>query len=270
MKLKLMIAFFFYSSLSYCGASDSLNTTKKVTHHFQLLIGNYAGGSFLSPNPNTQTPYYSPPGQVNYGTKEWVDVYGKPTFLPMYSYSVGFDYKADLSEHIGIRTGVNYFTYGYIAQGEYDACPYCEDDINLNVKYRRLIFVSSFHVPIQLVVYKPLKKGRFVFAAGPDFYLPINTFGKETLTPAFDETQTTIKIHTHDNAHDFLAGGSMGFSLGLGYEKVLTKKLSIELLPDIHLINLVPFDFEGQGTSIYKNYIFNTTIGLSTYLSFSK
>lgn len=271
MKLKLttVIAFLFAGSLAYCGPSDSLHA-KRVTHHFQLLIGNYAGESFLSPHPNTAKPYYAPPGQVNYGTSQWLDVYGKPSFIPMYSYSVGFDYKADLSKHIGIRTGVNYFTYGYIVQGNYDPCPNCAWDANLNVNYRRVIFVSSFHVPLQLVVYKPLNKGRFVFTAGPDIYLPINTFGKETRSMVWNESQTSTKIHYHVNGTDFFKGGSMGFSLGLGYEKVLSKKLSIELLPDIHIMNLVPFDFQGQGTSIYKNYIFNTTVGLSTYLSFSK
>jgi hypothetical protein len=273
MKLKHIhaIAFVLVASAAYCGPSDSLHT-KKATHHFQLLIGNYAGESFFNPNTKTQLPLYIPPGQIIYNTKNLSYNYYKPSFIPMYSYSIGFDYKADLSNHIGIRTGINYFTYAYIAEGLYDPCPECEWDVMQNVKYKRFVFVSSFHIPLQILAYKPLKRGRFVFAAGPDLYLPIYTFDKQTiyfpgLDPSYNRNTTN---QSYVRGSDFFKGGSMGFSMGLGYEKVLSKKFSIELLPDIHIMNLVPFDFQGQGTGIYKNYIFNTSVGLSTYLSFSK
>ena len=271
MKLRLTtaLAFIFIGSMAYAGGSDSLNRIK-VTSHFQLLIGNYAGQSFLSPHPDMSKPYYAPYGQTGFGPRPWLNVYSNPIFTSMYSYSVGFDYKADLTKHIGIRTGLNYFTYSYIAQGDYDECPECANDLAI-MKYRRLIFTSSLYIPLQIVAYQPLKKGRFVFSVGPDLYLPINSFGNQTISLPPDITyNTTTNIHSHVNGTDFFKGGSMGFSLGLGYEKILSKKLSIELMPDIRVMNLVPFDFQGQGTGIYKNYIFNTTVGLSTYLSFTK
>jgi len=269
MKLKhtLVIGFTLFVSVAYCSVSDSLHR-EKATSHFQILIGNYVGQSFNIKNDDSK-PSYAAPGQPHYGLYN-VSYYAKPAFTPMYSYSVGFDYKADLSKHIGIRTGLNYFTYAYIAQGNYNPCIVCDYLVDPAMTYKRVVFVSSFHVPLQILVYQPLKKGRFVFAAGPDIYLPINTFGKETLSSPYTAFARESAIHTHVNGTDFFTGGSMGFSLGLGYEKVLSKKLSIELLPDIHIMNLVPFDFQGQGTGIYRNYIFNTSVGLSSYLSFTK
>ena len=271
MKLRLTtaLAFIFMGSVAYAGASDSLNRGK-ATSHFQLLIGNYVGQSFFAPHSYTQFPFFTSPDQIIYDRKNITGIYGKPDFTLMYSYSLGFDYKADLTKHIGIRTGINSFTYAYIAEGSYDECPICASLMPAS-RYKRVVFVSSFHIPLQLVVYQPLKKGRFVFSAGPDLYLPINTFGKQTIVYPLDISYNTTKtFHSHVNSSDFFRGGSMGFSLGLGYEKVLTKKLSIELMPDIRVMNLVPFDFQGQGTGIYRNYIFNTTVGLSTYLSFTK
>jgi hypothetical protein len=182
----------------------------------------------------------------------------------LYSYAFGFNYAADFSKHLGIGTGISYFTYGYIAEGN-ASCAECANDVLF--KYKRIIFTSSLQVPLHLLVYNNHKHGRFVFAAGPDFYFPINTFGQESYSIVYSYK---TEIHYHVNAKDFFKGGSMGFSAGFGYEKVFSKKLTVEFLPDFHLLNLVPFDFEGQGKGIYQNYIFNTTLGLSTYFTFSK
>ena len=269
MKLRLTtaLAFILIGSMTYAGASDSLNMVK-ATSHFQFLIGNYVGQSFNAKTTNYNL-IYSAPGQPPFGLHS-EQYYSKPSFTPMYSYSFGFDYKADLTKHIGVRTGINYFTYAYIAQGSYNPCTVCDFFVDPNVKYKRVVFMSSFHIPAQILVYKPFKKGRFIFSVGPDIYLPINTYGKETLSSPYSSFAKESSFHSHVNGSDFFRGGSMGFSLGFGYEKILSKKLSIELMPDIRVMNLVPFDFQGQGTGIYKNYIFNTTVGLSTYLSFNK
>jgi hypothetical protein len=39
-------------------------------------------------------------------------------------------------------------------------------------------------------------------------------------------------------------------------------------MPDFRILNIIPFDFQGQGTHIYQNYIFNMAVGLSTYITF--
>lgn len=125
-------------------------------------------------------------------------------------------------------------------------------------------------VPVHLQVYKNLAKGRFVFSAGPDVYLPVNVFARETISSAVNDAipEQRETIHNHINAADFLRGGSLGFTAGLGYEKKLKGWLAIEMMPDFRVLNLVPFDFQGQGLHIYQNYIFNMSLGLSTHLTF--
>jgi hypothetical protein len=276
MKVKYLISFLFFwgGSLAYGNSSDSLRV-HHVTHHFQLLIGNYVGESFFGLHNNGYKPYYAPPGQINYGGINENVFYSEPKFTPLYSYAVGFSYEAILSPRLGLSTGATYFSYGYIAEGTYDPCPQCEFEnlVNPDQKYKRVIFVSSLQLPLHLNVRQAVKRGRFIFSTGPDLYLPINAFGKESIRSVYQQQgpgTRNLPIHYHVNGIDFFRGGSIGASLGIGYEKILSKKLIIELLPDVHFLNLVPFDFEGQGKSIYQNYIFNATFGLSTYLTFTR
>jgi hypothetical protein len=271
-KLTLAFVFIFSASIAFCSTPDSLHA-KKVTNHFQLLIGNYATESVLSHNINGMKPYYMATGQINnVGNLKELFYTQKLKLSPLYSYNIGFSYAAGLSKNIGINTGLNYFTYGYAAMGAYDACPECIGiDVNLTYSFHKLVFASALQIPLHLLVYQKYNYGNLIFSTGPDFYFPINTFGEVYITPAYEPGEIIkSNINYRVATTNFFRGGSLGYSAGLGFEKTLSKKLMIELLPEFSLLNAVPFDFEGQGKGIYQNYIFNTAFGLNTYLTFTK
>jgi hypothetical protein len=173
----------------------------------------------------------------------------------------------DFNQRYSLRTGINYFTYGYLAKRGYNPCPYCVDALPTSGDYSRLLFTSSLLLPVHFMVYRNVAKGRFIFSIGPDVYLPINSFGKE-ITTFYPGQYSTDRIHYHFNTTDFFKGGSLGFTLGLGYEKKLSKGLAIEFMPDFRVLNIVPFDFQQRGLGVYQNYIFNMALGLSTYITF--
>jgi len=241
-------------------ADNDIQVKKKITHHVQFLFGNYVSAPFLSPHINMVSGIYTPPGQPNIYSPNYANAFGpspKPTLLPLYSYSLGFDYTAEFSEMLGLRTGINYFTYGYIEEG----ITYGEVAA---MYHRDLTFNSSVHIPIDLIVHKNLKTGRLIFLVGPDIYLPTNYFGKSTT----DWGMYSSMLYSHPTAIDFLKGGSLGLTAGIGYEKKISNKLAVEFMPDFRIMNIIPFDFQGQGTHIYQNYIFNVAVGLSTYITF--
>ena len=111
------------------GDSETAATKKKVIHHVQFLFGNYASENALNAHPRNRY-YIAPDGQLGYGWGH-LSVGGnfQTPFVPMYTYSAGFEYKVDFTQNYSLRIGVNYFTYGYMAHGAFDPCPNCEDAI---------------------------------------------------------------------------------------------------------------------------------------------
>jgi hypothetical protein len=210
-----------------CGA-DETKSGHKVTHHVQFLFGNYA-------SINSSTSQFS-------------------SSNPMYSYSVGFNYMAEFTPSLGLKTGLNYFTYG--TSGE----------ILINEEGPKIFIFSSYiHLPINLVAYKSLRRGRLVVTAGPDFYFPTNTYSK--YTGPFENRPV---YHTHESPSDFFKQGSFGFSAGVGYEKKFSNRLSIAFLPDFRVLNIIPFNIlkptPGQ-LSPWPNGV-KMGLGLSTYITF--
>ncbi len=232
-------------------ADNETIAKKKVIHHLQFLIGNYVGESVM----------YKPiTGQ-------------KAVFTPMYCYAVGFEYKVEFSGRFGLRTGINYFTDGASVTSKeifYNLGGYptpTRTDI-----YKSTTFSSSIFIPIHFIYYKPLQKGRLILEAGPDIYFPTNTFGKEYYGVSGDNT-VNENIRSHTDPSYFLSNGMLGFSFGVGYEKKLSDKLSIELMPDFRLMNAVPFNFNrgvlsNEQVPAYTAYPFNMALGLSTYITF--
>jgi hypothetical protein len=227
----------------------------------QFLFGNYVSVPFLSPHINMANGIYTPPGQPNNYSPFWTKNYGpfpKPTIKPLYCYSIGFDYTAEFSDLIGLRTGINYFTYGYVEEG------ITWGEV-AQVSHHDLDFNASLHIPIDLIIHKNLKTGKLIFSLGPDIYLPTNYFGKLTTDRGMNSSFTGSVAPT---PIDFLKGGSLGFTAGIGYEKKISNKLAVEFMPDFRILNMVPFDFQGQGTHIYQNYFFDVAFGVSTYITF--
>jgi hypothetical protein len=247
-------------------AADNETAAKnKVTHHVQFLFGNYVSESVLTSRPNQQYYYINtPPGQINpYYDMNHPITWGsnKPTYTPLYSYSIGFDYKVEFSNRIGLRTGFNYFTYGFMQQGK------VENGFDIYMRnYKQTLFISSLLIPAHFMMYSNVHKGRLVFSAGPDLYLPINSFGNSTTS--YDGYSAKETIRYHSGGGDFFSGGSLGFTAGIGYEKKISDKLALEFMPDFRVLNIVPFDFQSEGAHLYQNYIFNMSFGLSTYITF--
>lgn len=197
--------------LSYFGfAGDNSIAKRKVTHHIQFLWGNYFSLTKFS--------------------------------YPMYTYSVGFDYTAEFTPILGLKTGLNYFTYGMDGESLF----------SYEQTSPKLYFSSFLHIPANLIVHKDLRRGRLVFSVGPDIYLPTNSFGQDI--------RSTIR-HSHDSPTNFLKEGTLGFSVGLGYEKKISNKFSLEFMPDYRILNVLPFN-------THSDHTLNIAIGLSTYLTF--
>jgi hypothetical protein len=228
MKSKFILSIFLTCVVwSAFSGTDETAAKKKVTHHIQFLFGNYI--SILR----------------NVGDK---GVYS-PT--SMYYYSMGFEYKAEFTRMFALRTGINYFTYGSGGQTVManEAVP------------TAYVFTSYVHVPVDLVVHKDLRRGRLVFTAGPDIYLPTNSFAKYGTRPM---------THNHYALADFFEEGSLGFTAGLGFEKKFSNKLSVEFMPDFRVLNIVPFNilrtvprWESRWPDTIK-----MAFGLSTYITF--
>jgi hypothetical protein len=272
----LFLALICLASVAHAAGNET-NTKKKFTQHLQFLIGNYVSESAAS--PKLTGPYYflnTAPGQINawYNSNNGLQWgYTKPTYTPLYSYSIGIDYKVEFTKRLGLRAGFNYYTYSFIQNGKVENG--FEEYI---INYQQTLFISSLLIPLHIMTYTNLHSGRLVFSAGPDFYFPINSFGNETTdwyqqslsSPATDIIHEVYssKIKYHSNGADFFQGGSLGFTVGLGYEKKFAKGIAVEFMPDFRLLNAVPFDFQGLSTHIYQNYIFNMALGLSTYITF--
>ena len=260
MKAKILLFILFLCLAQKNWASDGKSSTEKNRKYkIQLLIGKYASASGATLQ-NTNAHINTPPGQYEYRNSYSPYVFVKPTFTFMYSYSVGIDYKLELSKHIGLRTGINYFTYGIRQMDQWESY-----GLDITTNYTNL-FTASLLIPAHLMVFKDLPHGRFVFTVGPDLYLPIHSFGTNQ-TYDMQGREKTTPIHYHVSGKDFFKGGSMGFTLGLGYERKFRKGTTVEFMPDIRILNAVPFDFQGLGSHIYQNYIFNMAIGLSTYIT---
>ena len=86
------------------------------------------------------------------------------------------------------------------------------------------------------------------------------------------ESTINENIHSHTALNYFLSNGMLGFSFGVGYEKKISDKLSIELMPDFRLLNAVPFNsnriLSGEQVPAYTAYPFNMALGLSIYITF--
>ena len=96
------------------------------------------------------------------------------------AYAVGFEYKVEFSRRFGLRTGINYFTYGAsLSSKEIFYNLVGSPTPNTTEVYKSTTFSSSILIPLHFMYYKPLPKGRLILEAGPDIYLPTNTFGKE-------------------------------------------------------------------------------------------
>lgn len=224
---------FILSILLTCAAWNAFSGTdeaaakKKVNHHIQFLLGNYM--SFQS------------------------DGTGRGMNSPsvMYSYSVGFEYKAEFKRMFALRTGINYFTYGRGGQSV----------LANEVVPTAYAFTSYIHIPVDLVVHKDLRRGRLVFTAGPDIYLPTNSFAKFGNWP--------IK-HSYESPSNFLKEGSLGFTTGLGYEKKISDKLSVEFMPDFRILNIIPFNLmQPVNAAWHSNWPdIKMAFGLSTYITF--
>jgi hypothetical protein len=268
-KLLLALACICITHAAYAGDNATASKTN-VKHHVQFLFGNYSGQSTLSSHDAYSYKLYTAPGLPGYGVTN-SSYYSRPSFSSMYSLSAGFLYKADFTAKLSLRTGLIYYVSGSHSSGTaYDECATCPRFPEYVLpNYKRTLFVSYLLMPIHFVMYHQLHKGRLVFSAGPDIYLPINVFGTEKFQSTDQALSSkTENIHYHLSGENFFKGGSLGFTAGLGYEVKLKGKLSLELMPDFRILNMAPFDFQGQGTGIYKNYIFNTALGLSTYLTF--
>ena len=201
--------------------TNEISTKKKVSSHLQFLWGNYAS---ITRN-----------------------IWQSNMEAPMYSYSIGFEYKAEFSPLFGLRTGVNYFTYGsneFFLAGE---------------TANAFQFTSYIHIPVDILVHQNLRRGRLVYSLGPDIYLPTNVFEKNYIP---DHSP----IHYHESPSGFIKNGYLGVTAGIGYEKKISDKLSIEFMPDFRVLNVVPFqpnsdDNTGSGKIIM-------ILGLSTYFTF--
>jgi hypothetical protein len=244
-------------------AADNENTAKnKVTHHVQFLFGNYVSGSVASSN-NTNFAILPPQYSSNIkGIYTQFYDYGYVSAIPLYTYSVGFEYKAEFSERFGFRTGINYFTYGSIVTvgGE-------DDDQNI-VFLKEYLFTSSLLIPAHLMIFKKKSKGRLVFTMGPDLYLSIHSYGRATATDLYNDNLPNYRFHSHSTGTNFFKDGSLGFTAGIGYEKKISDKLAVEFMPDFRVLNIVPFDFQDEGTHLYQHYVINMALGLSTYITF--
>jgi hypothetical protein len=140
--LSLLLTIITWSAFS--GTEETV-IKKKVTHHVQFLLGNYVG---LQAN-------------------RWQS---ENSLSAMYSYTIGFGYEAEFTHIFALRTGINYFTYGIRGPGL----------LANEIVPLESFFTSYIHIPVNLVMHKDLRRGRIVFAAGPDIYLPTNTFGRTT------------------------------------------------------------------------------------------
>ena len=228
----LFIVFLCLDYFSY-SADNEVKSKPKVIHHIEFLCGSYVSQTFLSHRDNRFD--------------------NKKVFDPMYSFSLGFNYRVEFNRYIGLRTGINYFTYGSIESGISGDFPRT---------YKKYNFVSSIYVPLHIMVFKDLKKGRLVFSAGPDFYCPVDYFGKNT-----ESGYSHSFNYTGVNSLGSNFGVSLGLTAGVGYEKQISKKLSIERMPDIRIQNIVSSNpYSSQPN--YDNYELHFSIGVSTYIIF--
>jgi hypothetical protein len=234
-------------------ADNETITKKKVTHHVQFLIGNYVSESAMNKSLQNE----------------------KIVYTPFYSYSIGFDYKVEFAGRFGLRTGINYFTYGTSSTDILDFSRYSlhgavyPSSASIQNRY----FSSAILIPIHFLAYKPMKNGRLVMSAGPDIYLPTNSFGKE-IGHNIDLTNGSgiYAFHSHSTGINFFKGGSLGFTAGIGYEKKFKHDTTVEFMPDFRVLNLVPFNFQrsigGEAVPSYTVYTFSMALGLSTYITF--
>lgn len=208
--------------------NDETVAKENVTHHIQFLFGNYLS------------------------IQSYVNSQGMKSPSPMYCYSVGFEYEAEFTRMLALRTGINYFTYGSGGQTVLanEAVP------------KAFIFTSYIHIPVDMVVHKDLRRGRLVFTAGPDIYLPTNSFARLENWPM---------THSHESPANFFKEGSLGFSAGLGFEKKFSNKLSVEFMPDFRVLNIVPFNIlQSVNAPWHSNWPdpIKMAFGLSTYITF--
>jgi hypothetical protein len=251
-KLLITISLLAATCMAIAAPADS-SARHKIIHHIQLVTGDYAGMSFLS-HTGEPTDNFSPnfsPNNSNSRRGTLAQYSGFNPSLPLYSFSMGFDYKVDFTPLIGLRTGINYFTFA--SRGQTASYDY-------PITFAMSLYASYIYIPIHINICNNFKKGRMIFDFGPDLFLPTNTF--YTIEPGDD------RGHYHQSGTGFFRDGTLGFTAGLGYEWKFPKGFAYEIMPDVRLLNMVPFDLQGEGVHVYSNYIFNTTYGLSTYFTF--
>jgi hypothetical protein len=229
MKLLSTLLLLLCIALSAQAADNDAKAPKKVQHHVQFLFGNYMSKIFVVPGLGLGTQY-----------------------LPGYSCTVGFEYKADFGTHFGLRTGINYFCYGSIAP------PVLSGEV-VPASERPVYYSTSLFIPIHFLHHTAFKRGTMTFEAGPDYYMPLQYFGG-SLDPVFH------RIYTHESGIGMLRDGMVGMTVGLGYERRVSKHVSIELMPDVRILNALPIGAKpiaGENDRLLK-----TAIGLSTYFTF--
>lgn len=250
MKNHLLFALILIVSSGFASKTDSTfqrhQISFAVTNGISLVLLNpdYFGGYESS----TTTPYYPYARATQIHSNDYI--YHQIEYLPNYSFDIKIKYSVGLSKTIRLESGIGYLMQGltikyYGSPGIYyfTSTTYC--------------YISMLVIPLHIKFTKPVHKGSFICTLGPNLTFPFNDFYKTTDVYEDEVKQPSQSGHEHFNS--ISDNASLGFDLKMGYEKELTKAISIDICPSINFTNLLPFydrkQLNGQIPDVLQSYV---------------
>jgi len=199
----------------------------------------------------TTTPYYpfTRSTQVYFGDY----LYHHCAYLPNYSVHFKFEYSVGISKSIRLETGV-----GYLMQGL--TIKYTLTNQSNTLSSTSYCFIGDISIPLYVKYIKNLSNGAYIFTFGPNVILPTNQIYTTKDVVSDGASEPSQNGHQRFSSNAIANYSSLGFDLKMGYEKELTKAISIDICPIINFTNLFPFQynkpyFNGQIPDIIQSYI---------------
>jgi hypothetical protein len=137
---------------------------------------------------------------------------------------------------------------------------YIEDnDPRYIIKSTTYCYINSITIPLHIKFCKPIGKGSYTCTFGPYALLPVNEFYKTTDVQVFGNAESSQSGHQIFGKSSVTGNSGLGFDIKMGYEKQLTKQISVDICPIISFINLPLFThrifIKAQIPDVFQSYI---------------